>query len=37
MKVGFAPTAHCTAPASDVAHSPMRERGRGPHHIRRAR
>jgi hypothetical protein len=36
MKVGFAPTAHCTAPAADVAHGPMRERGRGPHHVRRS-
>ena len=33
-KVGFAPTASCPAPFVDVARGPLREHGRGPHHVR---
>jgi hypothetical protein len=34
QRVGFALTNHCVAPISEVAHGPMRERGRGPNHVR---
>jgi hypothetical protein len=38
-QVGFAPQAHCNVPliANNVPRGPIRERGRGPHHIRRSR
>jgi hypothetical protein len=36
QQVGFALTSHCAAPASIVPHGPPRERGRGPHHVRRS-
>lgn len=35
MKVGFAPTNHCVAPLAGSGHGRIRERGRGPHHVRR--
>jgi hypothetical protein len=31
-RVGFAPTSHCAAPARP--RGVIRERGRGPHHVR---
>jgi hypothetical protein len=35
-QVGFAPSAHCTAPGIPTKGHVIRERGRGPHHVRRA-
>jgi hypothetical protein len=33
-QVGFAPTMHCPAPLIAAPHHRLRERGRGPHHVR---
>jgi hypothetical protein len=35
-QVGFAPTTHCAAPGIPTRGHVIRERGRGPHHVRRA-